>query len=249
MYYFKAYVHRWVRRLIERHGVHGTVLEVGCGCGENLEFLADLGFSGTGIDTNPAAVETAAGRLRDRSGITVRHDTLFAVRERFDFIVALDVIEHLADDRAALEHLRGLLQGPDSHLLLLVPAGPFLADDLGFGHFRRYERDALLVLLDQCGYRVDACITLGFPFLHYARLIANRLARLPAGALSPQELAANTGESDRGHPMQRTVFGAALDAVLRVRPARALLAAVLRTQDVFARHATGHGFLVLAAPR
>lgn len=249
MYYFKDYVHRRVRDLIEAHDLRGTFLEVGCGRGENLEFLAGRGFSGLGIDVSPVALVDATKRLQHFRGISVRQETLYDVDGRFDLILALDVIEHLLDDRAALLHLRGLLRGADSYLILLVPAGPFMADDLSFGHFRRYERRDILGLLEGCGFRVKECMTLGYPFLHYARLISNRFANLPSDGLSPEELEANSLRSDCEHPMQRTVFGRLLDAVLKVPPAQALLSQLLKTQDLFSGHPAGHGYLVLAAPR
>ena len=60
--------------------------------------------------------------------------------ERFDLIVMLDVLEHTADDRAALREATSSLLKPGGWLLLSVPAWPalFSRHDETLGHHRRY---------------------------------------------------------------------------------------------------------------
>jgi len=77
--------------------------------------------------------------------------------ERYDSIVALDVIEHIEDDGAALRALRGTI-APGGRLLLSVPAlsrlyGP---KDVAVGHYRRYDREPLVALLEREGYTVES---------------------------------------------------------------------------------------------
>src|ERR1700755_2338540 len=43
-------------------GISGEVLDVGCGLGENAIFLASRGYSVTGLDGSPTAIEEARGR-------------------------------------------------------------------------------------------------------------------------------------------------------------------------------------------
>jgi SAM-dependent methyltransferase len=55
----------------ERAGrLHGAVLDVGCGLGDNAIYLASQGHQVTGIDSAPAAVEQARHRAR-QSGVDV----------------------------------------------------------------------------------------------------------------------------------------------------------------------------------
>jgi SAM-dependent methyltransferase len=66
------------------------------------------------------------------------------VKESFDLVVCLDVLEHTPDDRLALRELRRVCR-PGGFLLLTVPALPRLwsiHDELNH-HYRRYTRRSL----------------------------------------------------------------------------------------------------------
>ncbi|HVM88506.1 MAG TPA: class I SAM-dependent methyltransferase [Puia sp.] len=61
------------------------------------------------------------------------------LKENFDTVICLNVIEHLADDNAAIQNCRYLLK-PGGIFIGLVPAYQFLFCHLDreLGHFRRY---------------------------------------------------------------------------------------------------------------
>lgn len=73
----------------------------------------------------------------------------------FDTIVMVNVLEHIEDDTAALAGLHRILR-PGGHLLLFVPALPFLfsAFDHAVGHFRRYRQGGLLSRIENAGFGV-----------------------------------------------------------------------------------------------
>lgn len=63
-----------------RARVNAPALEVGCGNGANLWFLAHSGFPTTGVDVSPAALELAAGHLaRWRVRATLHEGDLLAL--------------------------------------------------------------------------------------------------------------------------------------------------------------------------
>lgn len=66
----------------------------------------------------------------------------------FNTVFALNVIEHIEDDRLAVANCHKLL-APGGHLILLMPAYQALYNgfDKGLGHYRRYTRRTMSRLL------------------------------------------------------------------------------------------------------
>ncbi|MDJ0949733.1 MAG: class I SAM-dependent methyltransferase [Alphaproteobacteria bacterium] len=133
--------------------VPARILEAGCGTGGNLAMLSRWGVV-SGLEPHPPALARARKRgpfdLRDGR---LPEDIPFAP-ESFDLVAALDVIEHLDDDAAALRALAARLK-PGGRILVTVPALPFLwsrHDDLHH-HRRRYTRGSLLRLAGSAGLR------------------------------------------------------------------------------------------------
>ena len=149
------------------------VLEVGIGAGETLDDLAGRGFAVFGVDVLPAAV--AAARA-GRSGASVSVGSIegldFAAGS-FDAVVALDVIEHAADDALAVGELHRVL-APGGRALITVPAGPWLwgVRDLDAGHRRRYTKRGLRNLLENAGFEVE--LLRSHQFLLYPLLVVSR---------------------------------------------------------------------------
>ncbi len=78
-----------------------TALDIGCGGGLLSEPLARLGAEVTGIDASREAVEAALWHA-EQSGLAIAYrcaaaEDLAAAGERFDLVVNMEVVEHVAD--------------------------------------------------------------------------------------------------------------------------------------------------------
>lgn len=78
----------------------------------------------------------------------------------FDTVVCLNVIEHVDDDRQALENIRAVL-AEDGRAIVLVPSGPwnFGSLDRVLGHKRRYTVESLQRLAAGAGFEVKALLS------------------------------------------------------------------------------------------
>jgi len=103
------------------------VLEVGVGEGYLLLLLRKLGFDVYGVDISPYIVE-ALNRKFSRYEIKVLHGDIsdpglvLKLREDFDAVFALDVLEHIPNLQTALGNIRALLKG-EGFLIATLPVG------------------------------------------------------------------------------------------------------------------------------
>ncbi|HVL70713.1 MAG TPA: bifunctional 2-polyprenyl-6-hydroxyphenol methylase/3-demethylubiquinol 3-O-methyltransferase UbiG [Beijerinckiaceae bacterium] len=75
-----------------------AVLDVGCGAGLLSEPMARLGGTVTGLDPAAANLDVAR-RHAARGGLSIdyRSDPVEALAERFDLVLAMEVVEHVPD--------------------------------------------------------------------------------------------------------------------------------------------------------
>jgi len=172
--------------------VGGRVLEVGAGIGSNVPYLHGGGVrEWTSLEPDPALARrieerVASGELPRDCRVVVGTLGGIADRARFDTILYLDVLEHIAEDRAELSRAAGLL-APGGRLIVLAPAHQFLFSpfDAAIGHHRRYSAGSLAAL-GPPGCRLSARLMLDSAGLLAS--LANRLL-LRSAAPSPGQIA------------------------------------------------------------
>ncbi|HOU11947.1 MAG TPA: class I SAM-dependent methyltransferase [Anaerolineae bacterium] len=139
--------------------VGNRVLEVGCGLGNLFPRLHDRELI-FGIDTSEESIRELKQRFIHAPNIQAQvYDicdpaVLDLKPNAFDTIISLNVLEHIADDTAALVNMRQLLTA--GHLVVIVPAHSWLYGtmDSSIGHFRRYDKEQMQVKLSQAGFEI-----------------------------------------------------------------------------------------------
>jgi 2-polyprenyl-3-methyl-5-hydroxy-6-metoxy-1,4-benzoquinol methylase len=155
------------------------ILDVGCGTGQLMKEMHQFGPV-YGVDISQRAV--AYCKARGLAPLIATADRLPYGDETFDTIVALDVLEHLQDDRAGAKELARVLSA-NGTAVIAVPAFMFLwgiTDEVSH-HYRRYTRKEIVALVEEAGLRVRHATyfnTLLFPAIAAVRL-AVRFLRIP----------------------------------------------------------------------
>lgn len=135
---------RWIHK--------GPVLDVGCGVGIMTERLMQNGFETYSIDCEERACEITKKINNNTFCVDITH---IDEREypKFKTIIVLDVLEHIKDDRKALERINKLLDD-DGILIVSVPYHNLLWNKTDRYHHRRYSRTQLQNTLGDTGFEV-----------------------------------------------------------------------------------------------
>lgn len=158
-----------------------TILDLGCGAGENLAALAAAQrYELTGADIAEEALTLA--RQRVPAARFVRLDMQQdALSEQFDLVLSLQVIEHLADDVRALKNAIRMAR---KYVFVSTIQGPIYPSDRTIGHLRSYTPQELRRKLTEAGLEVVQVWQWGFPF--YSPLFRTVTEWLPGGAPTGQ---------------------------------------------------------------
>ena len=137
------------------------VLEIGSGVGNLTQRLIPR-REYVVSDINPLYLQTLASLRQDRPYLDVAFCDVTDVasfprnEQGYDTVICLNVIEHVADDRAALSNIRSAL-APDGRALILVPQGQwnFGTLDEVLGHQQRYSKEKLRQVAEKAGLEVE----------------------------------------------------------------------------------------------
>jgi SAM-dependent methyltransferase len=134
-----------------------SVLEVGSGAGGMLAALRHAFPDMRLVGAEPASEALAIARRRLPADVVlVQADAAsLELGPDFDVVCALDVLEHVDDDRGALERLREVLR-PNGGIVVLVPQHRWLWSEMDriARHVRRYGRRELCDKLRRSGFEV-----------------------------------------------------------------------------------------------
>jgi SAM-dependent methyltransferase len=164
------------RYLLRRHtilknvGGDGKFLEVGAG---NLQMSSELSRvfkSGTCIDFSPKIQKLhkqLPAETQNKLDIVVGDFFTHPFDTKFDAVISCEVMEHIEDDKKFLARTRSLLKR-NGQVIISVPAKQkyWTVHDEIAGHFRRYEKNDLIALFEDAGYKDIAILSYGFPFIN-----------------------------------------------------------------------------------
>ncbi len=140
------------QRYPNRHDLE--ILDAGCGTGVMLQELQFLGTA-TGVDISEEALQFCRKRGLENVRNADVLDLPFEARH-FDFVTALDVVEHIDDDVRALREFWRVLK-PGGRLFIFVPAHRWLwslQDDVSH-HKRRYVARTLREAVTGAGFEIE----------------------------------------------------------------------------------------------
>jgi SAM-dependent methyltransferase len=173
----------WLRR---GGRLDGEIFNIGCGSGIFTAMAADAGARVRAFEPEGSARQMAVESCPPRCTVEALALADIPGHSVASVIVMHDVLEHIADESAAVDDLYRLLQ-PNGLLVVSVPAMPSLFGhhDEELGHYRRYTKRSLRAALLP-HFEIDTLRYFGMTFIPLT-LWFSRIRRTPYA----------TGGSDR----------------------------------------------------
>ena len=175
----------------------GNILEVGSGLGTISEkLIRDMGPSShiTLTDISVRYVQLLSIKYSSFKNVSVSRLDLNTGEdyskigyEKYDSIIAINVLEHVRDDQLALHEIYKMLK-TGGILVILVPCNKFLYNviDKGLGHFRRYTKKELCSKINKTSFTIL--------FMHYFNTVGMVGWYLNGSLLKKAEISPNASK-------------------------------------------------------
>ena len=141
--------------------IAGRTLEVGAGVGSFSPHILAHASHLDMIEPSERLSQVLSGEYADHPRMSLFRGTAESwlaenPREDYETVVMINVLEHIEEDAAVVREFFRILR-PGGHLVLFVPALPFLYSrlDSEFGHFRRYDMASLRKIVEAAGFQVS----------------------------------------------------------------------------------------------
>jgi SAM-dependent methyltransferase len=160
--YFESEKSHWwfrVRRniifsILKKYGIseNSKIFDFGCGSGFNVGCMQKLGFDASGADVSAEAINFGESRGIKNLSVAKESGEISFRPESFDVVTALDVLEHIKDERLSLKGIEKSLK-PGGLAIITVPAYMWLwgVQDEVSNHYRRYTMDSLNKVIKESG--------------------------------------------------------------------------------------------------
>lgn len=169
------------RYLFRRHAIlkrltpSNSFLEIGSG---NLKLSAEMmrkfdkGMVVDFEDDVKKYYDQLPKKISSKLKISIGNILTMKIREKFDCVVACEVMEHIKDDERFLKKVNSLVK-KGGKVVISVPAKKkyWTVHDEAVGHFRRYEKKDLEKMFKKQGFRNINVVSYGFPFINLLWLL------------------------------------------------------------------------------
>jgi 2-polyprenyl-3-methyl-5-hydroxy-6-metoxy-1,4-benzoquinol methylase len=148
----RAIVSSLIRKIPKATGRH--ILDVGSGAGGMISTIQELGKV-TALESDPKMFEYLQNRFGEDIAV-IKNTWGDGDFGKYDIITMFDVLEHIDDERAALQRILTSL-GSHGFFVCTVPAFQFLwsEHDVAAHHKRRYTKKELANKLREAGFNIQ----------------------------------------------------------------------------------------------
>jgi SAM-dependent methyltransferase len=163
-----------ILRLLEQ-SPSGSLIDLGCGNGQLLDEIARRfpPMKLVGIDLSENQVQENRLRQPAIDWIAADLQKPFEASDRFDVVVASEIIEHLDQPETLLQNA-ALLARPGGKLILTTQSGTVRETERRVGHIRHFDAGTLDGMLRDASWIPRRIWNDGFPFHDLSKWWANR---------------------------------------------------------------------------
>ena len=138
---------RSILRILERMPMEGNVLDIGCG-----DSYFDRRFAERFPSVQVYGVDINLQKELHDCNVHAVNSLEYLPKCKFNYILMMDVLEHIEDDAAYLTDILKYL-APNGKVIITVPAFMKLYSlhDRELRHYRRYEHQSLLRVIEKSG--------------------------------------------------------------------------------------------------
>ncbi len=153
--------------------LEGSTLDIGCWIGEKSRMVSG---EVTGLDIDERILEVYRRETGNR-GYHGTAESLPFENDSFDNTLLIDTLEHLDNDKKALQEANRVLK-PGGTLVVSVPLdmGMWSEVDKAVGHRRRYTTFRLMLKLAQAGFTATRTIEFGSTLRPYYKLFKRKMS-------------------------------------------------------------------------
>ena len=101
--------------------INSSVLEVGPGTGNNVQYYRDKASEITLLEINKDTADSLKSKFKGDKKITVQNSDINSQERKFDTILYMDVLEHIEDDEMFFNNLEFYLKN-DGKIIINVPS-------------------------------------------------------------------------------------------------------------------------------